>query len=49
MSHDKIGPKEQALREMRQHRFARKPSHTELKGKIAKIKPSPRIKNRRGR
>lgn len=48
-SSDKIGPKERALREMREQRYA-KPPATELRKKIAKIKAIPKNPaNRRGR
>lgn len=47
-SSDKIGPKERMLREMREQRYA-KPSATKLREKIARIKVSPKVKNRRGR
>lgn len=43
MSHDKIGPKERMLREMREARFAKPkvspPSTSELREKIAAVKP----------
>jgi ribosomal protein S21 len=49
MSHDKIGPKERMLREMREQRFARKPSKVELRERVAKIKAVPKNRSRRGR
>lgn len=49
MSHDKIGPKERALREMREQKYS-KPSATKLREKIARIKAVPKNPaNRRGR
>ena len=48
MSHDKIGPKEKALRELREQRFA-KPTATKLRERIAKIKPVRNMAKRKGR
>lgn len=49
MSHDKIGPKEKMLREMRERNVAKRPSATELRSRVAKIKAVKPNKNRRGR
>ena len=54
MSHDKIGPREQQLREMRERRFAernaKKPSVADLRSKVAKVKPMARNQGgKRGR
>lgn len=51
MSHDKIGPKEKMLREMREAQFvAKKPSTTDLRKKIAAVVPKAKKQGgRRGR
>lgn len=53
MSHDKIGPKEQRQRELRDLKYgpkkSRKPSASDLRGKIARIKPSAPRSGGRGR
>jgi hypothetical protein len=55
MSHDKIGPKEAQLREMRAARFAnakapKPPSASDLRKRISAVKPSAKKQGgRRGR
>ena len=39
MAYDKIGPKEQALRDMREAKSARKPAVAELRKVVADVKP----------
>lgn len=48
MSHSDIGPKERALREMKERKMARKPSPEQLRDRVAKIKPKPK-KSKKGR
>lgn len=50
MSHDKVGDKERQLRALRDARNAKKPSTSDLRKNIAKIKPVTRQQGgRRGR
>lgn len=53
MSHDKVGPREQQLRELRERRFAerntRKPTVADLRGKVADVKVKPRKDSRKGK
>mgnify|MGYP001390846664 CR=1 FL=1 len=53
MSHDKIGPKEAMLRRQREERFATKnskrPSASDLRNQVSKIKPMTKKGGRRGR
>ncbi len=53
MSHDKVGPREKQLRELREARFAdrnaRKPSVADLRNKVAKVKPMTKHGGKRGR
>jgi hypothetical protein len=53
MSHDKIGPKEQMLRNMRESSAtkakSKRPSVSDVRTKIAKIKPVTRHGGKRGR
>ena len=46
MSHEKIGPKEQQLRDLKANKIAKKPSTSDLR---AKIKPVARHGGKRGR
>jgi len=53
MSHDKIGPKEMQRRQMREDNFAKKggkkPSASDLRARIARIKPMTNKGGKRGR
>ena len=42
MAHDKIGQKEQALRDMREAKSTRKPAVATLREAVAAVKPKPR-------
>lgn len=42
MAHDKIGIKEQQLRDMREEKLKRKPPVAELREKVAAVKMKPR-------
>jgi len=48
MSHDTIGPKEKALRDLRARKAAKPPTKADLRKSIAKIKPVTR-RGKRGR
>jgi hypothetical protein len=49
MSHDKIGPKEAQQRLLRDRKLAKKPSTTELRGRIAKVKGANQTLRKGGR
>lgn len=47
MSHDQIGPKLRQLRELAQEKLKRKPAVTELREKVAAVKPKPKKTGRK--